>query len=68
MTLTELAFAMFWLVIVIFGSVFFCRVGRETHAELCNGTLCTLWDACAAMVRNDDSVCGITAEGFAEVS
>ena len=67
MTLTELAFAMFWLVIIIFGSVF-CRVGRKTHAELCNGTLCTLWDACAAMVRNADSVCGITAEGSTEVS
>lgn len=61
MTLTELAFTIFWLGV-------FCRVGRETHAELCNGTLCTLWDACTAMVRNADSVCGITAEGSAEVS
>lgn len=60
MTLTELAFTIFWLVIIIFGSVFF--------AELCNGTPCTLWDACTAMVRNADSVCGITAEGSAEVS
>ena len=60
MTLTELAFAMFWLVVIVFGSVFF--------AELCNGTLCALRDACTAMVRNAGFVCGISAEGSAEVS
>lgn len=63
MTLTELAFAIFWLVAIVFGSVFFAE-----WAELCNGTLCALRDACTAMVRNADFVCGIPAEGSAEVS
>ena len=67
MTLTELAFVMFWLVVIVFGSVFFAE-WAEKHTELCNRTLCALRDACTAMVRNADFVCGIPAEWSAEVS
>ena len=66
MTLIELAFAMFWRYCFWLG--FLCRVGREAHTELCNGTLCALRDACTAMVRNADFVCDLTAEGSAEVN
>lgn len=67
MTLTELTFAMFWLVVIVFGSVFFAE-WAEKHTELCNGTFCELRDACIAMVRNADFVCDLTAEGSAEVN
>lgn len=46
MTLTELAFAMFWLVIIIFGSVFFAEWAENTRRVMQWNSLHTLGCLC----------------------